>query len=160
MTTLLSVCRPAAEQKLPASTFAQRLGYTPDAKLPPGLPISHEGALSWRAPFATAEVHVVSGAMPEPAQESACLVALYGDAAPGLEEALQTRLTAPDLAFQRDAAQSFTTDRYVVTHYDSHWGYLVRNVMALRPLKPMTAAPTFSIIAYRVDYSWLKSTSP
>ena len=162
MAALMQVCRPAAEQNLSASTFAERLGYAPDLMLPPGLPISHDGAQSWRVPVKAGElgeVHVVSGAMPEPAQQSACMVAIYGDPVLGLDQALQARLTAPDLGFERDAAQSFTTDKYRLTHYDSHWDYLVRNVMALRPVTPGPGAPSFSIIAYRVDYSWLKSTS-
>ena len=160
MTALMEVCRPAAQQDLPASTFAARLGYAADAELPPGLPISRVGAQSWRVPMVAGEVHVVSGAMPEPAQRSACMVAVYNDPVPGLDQALNARLTAPDVGFERDSAQSFTTDKYRLTHYDSHWDYLVRNVMTLRPVKPRPGSPSFSIIAYRVDYSWLKSTSP
>jgi hypothetical protein len=156
---LLDVCRPAAEQNLSADVFAKRAGYAPDAVLPPGLPIIHEGARSWRVPSAVGEVHVISGAIPEPAQKSACMVAVYGDPLPGYEDLLTKTLTAPDIGFERDAKQSFTTDRYQITHYDDHTGYLVRNVMVARALAPTIDHPTLTVVTYRVDYSWLKSVS-
>jgi hypothetical protein len=104
-------------------------------------------------------VHVISGAIPEPAQASACFVAIYGDPATDFETALTARLIAPDVGFERDAKQSFTTDRFQITHYDSSQGYLVRNVMVVRPLTQTPDHPTLSIITYRVDYSWLRSIS-
>ena len=156
---LLNVCRPAAEQNLPAGVFAEKLAYVAQADLPPGLPIIHEGAKSWKVITSPGQVYVISGAIPEPAQKSACMVAIYGDPATGFEDTLTTRLTAPDLGFERDAKQSFTTDRYQITHYDDHIGYLVRNVLVARALSPTPDHPTLTVVTYRVDYSWLKSVS-
>lgn len=156
---LLNVCRPAAEQNLPASGFAEKLAYVPEAELPPGLPIIHEGARSWRVIASSGQVHVISGAIPEPAQKSACMVAIYGDPAVGFEDIVTAQLTAPDIGFERDAKQSFTTDRYQITHYDDHTGYLVRNVMVVRALTSTPDHPTLTVVTYRVDYSWLKSVS-
>ncbi|MHB8286093.1 MAG: hypothetical protein ACYDD1_15645 [Caulobacteraceae bacterium] len=156
---LLNVCRPAAEQNLPAGVFAEKLAYVAQPDLPPGLPIIHEGAKSWKVITSPGEVYVISGAIPEPAQKSACMVAIYGDPATGFEDVLTARLTAPDLGFERDAKQSFTTDRYQITHYDDHLGYLVRNVMVARALTPTPDHPTLTVVTYRVDYSWLKSVS-
>ncbi len=87
------------------------------------------------------------------------MVAIYGDPATGFETTLTARLIAPDVGFERDAKQSFTTDRFQITHYDNSQGYLVRNVMAVRPLATTPDHPTLSIITYRVDYSWLRSIS-
>ncbi len=158
MNALFDVCRQAALQNLKPDVFASRLGYAPET-VPAGLPMVQDGALSWRAPSSTGEVHVISGAIPEPAQASACFVAIYGDPATDFETALTARLIAPDVGFERDAKQSFTTDRFQITHYDSSQGYLVRNVMVVRPLTQTPDHPTLSIITYRVDYSWLRSIS-
>jgi len=158
MAALFDVCRQAAIQNLTPGVFAERLGYAREP-LPPGLPMVQDGALSWRVPSSTGEVHVLSGAIPEPAQASACVVAIYGDPATDFETALTGRLIAPDVGFERDAKQSFTTDRFRITHYDNSQGYLVRNVMAVRPLAETPDHPTLSIITYRVDYSWLRSIS-
>jgi len=158
MKALFDVCRQAAIQNLTPQAFAERLGYAREP-VPAGLPMVKDGALSWRVPSTTGEVHVLSGAIPEPAQASACFVAIYGDPATDFETALTARLTAPDIGFERDAKQSFTTDRFQVTHYDSSQGYLVRNVMSVRPLTATPDHPTLSIITYRVDYSWLRSIS-
>jgi hypothetical protein len=158
MKALFEVCREAALQNLKPDAFAERLGYAREA-VPPGLPMVQAGAMSWRAPSSTGEVHVISGAIPEPAQASACLVAIYGDPAMDFEAALTARLIAPDVGFERDAKQSFTTDRFQITHYDNSQGYLVRNVMAVRPLTATPDHPSLSIITYRVDYSWLRSIS-
>ncbi len=159
MTALLSVCRPAAVQDQPASVFAERLGYAPDAQLPPGLPLVAEGARSWRAPAPVGEIHVISGAVGDPAQKGACMVAVYGDPVVGLESRLTARLTQSDIGFKRDAQENFKTDRFVMTHYEDHQGYLARNVMVARALTPTADHPTLTIIAYRVDYSWLRSAS-
>jgi len=158
MNALFDVCRKAAVENLTPGVFASRLGYAQEP-VPPGLPMVQAGASSWRVPSSTGEVHVISGAIPEPAQASACLVAIYGDPATDFETALTARLIAPDVGFERDAKQSFTTDRFQITHYDSSQGYLVRNVMAVRPLAATPDHPTLSIISYRVDYSWLRSIS-
>jgi hypothetical protein len=158
MTALFDVCRQAAIQNSTPQVFANRLGYVRES-VPPGLPMVQEGALSWRVPSSTGEVHVLSGAIPEPAQASACFVAIYGDPATDFETTLTERLAAPDVGFERDAKQSFTTDRFQITHYDSSQGYLVRNVMVVRPLATSPDHPTLSIITYRVDYSWLRSIS-
>jgi hypothetical protein len=158
MKALFDVCRQAALQNLTPDAFAARLGYVPEA-LPPGLPMVQAGSRSWRVPSSTGEVHVISGAIPEPAQASACLVAIYGDLATDFETGLTARLIAPDVGFELDAKQSFTTDRFKLTHYDSSQGYLVRNVMVVRPLTATPDHPTLSIITYRVDYSWLRSIS-
>jgi len=158
MKALFDVCRQAALQNLTPDAFAAQLGYAPEA-LPPGLPMAQSGSRSWRVPSATGEVHVISGAIPEPAQASACLVAIYGDPATDFETTLTGRLTAPDVGFERDAKQSFTTDRFKITHYDNSQGYLVRNVMVVRPVTETPDHPTLSIITYRVDYSWLRSIS-
>jgi hypothetical protein len=158
MKALFDVCRQAAIQNLTPDTFAARLGYAREP-VPPGLPMVQEGSLSWRVPSSTGEVHVISGAIPEPAQASACLVAIYGDPATDFETALTARLIAPDVGFERDAKQSFTTDRFQITHYDNSQGYLVRNVMVVRPVTATPDHPTLSIITYRVDYSWLRSIS-
>ncbi len=159
MAALLDVCRPAAVQDLPASVFAERLGYAPDAALPPGLPLVNEGAKSWRAPAPVGEVHVISGAIGSPAQPSACMVAVYGDAIAGFEDRLTARITQPDIGFERDAHETFKTDRFLVTHYENHQGYLARNVLVARALRPTPDHPTLTITAYRVDYSWLRSAS-
>jgi hypothetical protein len=158
MKALFDVCREAAIQNLTPAVFATRLGYAPEP-VPAGLPMVQAGALSWRVPSSTGEVHVISGAIPEPAQASACLVSIYGDPAMDFETGLTARLIAPDVGFERDAKQSFTTDRFQITHYDSSQGYLVRNVMVVRPLTATPDHPTLSIITYRVDYSWLRSIS-
>jgi hypothetical protein len=158
MKALFDVCRQAALQNLKPGVFAERLGYTPEA-VPAGLPMVQDGAVSWRVPSSTGEVHVLSGAIPEPAQASACVVAIYGDPAADFETALTERLAAPDVGFERDAKQSFKTDRFQITHYDASEGYLVRNVMAVRALTATADHPTLSIITYRVDYSWLRSIS-
>jgi hypothetical protein len=158
MSALFDVCRQAALQNLTPADLAGRLGYAAEP-LPPGLPMVQAGSLSWRVPSSTGEVHVISGAIPEPAQASACLVAIYGDPATDFETALTARLIAPDVGFERDAKQSFTTDRFQITHYDNSQGYLVRNVMVVRPLTTTPDHPTLSIITYRVDYSWLRSIS-
>jgi len=158
MKALFEVCRQAALQNSTPDAFAERLGYAREA-VPPGLPMVQAGAVSWRVPSSTGEVHVLSGAIPEPAQASACLVAIYGDPATDFETGLTARLSAPDVGFERDAKQSFTTDRFQITHYDSSQGYLVRNVMVVRPLTATPDHPTLSIITYRVDYSWLRSIS-
>jgi hypothetical protein len=158
MKALFDVCREAAVQNTTPEVFATRLGYAREPA-PQGLPMAREGALSWRVPSSTGEVHVLSGAIPEPAQASACLVAIYGDPATDFETTLTARLAAPDVGFERDDKQSFTTDRFQVTHYDSSQGYLVRNVMVVRPLTTSPDHPTLSIITYRVDYSWLRSIS-
>jgi hypothetical protein len=83
----------------------------------------------------------------------------HGDPAADFETALTERLAAPDVGFERDAKQSFKTDRFQITHYDASEGYLVRNVMAVRALTATADHPTLSIITYRVDYSWLRSIS-
>jgi len=158
MKALFEVCRQAALQNSTPDAFAERLGYAREA-VPQGLPMVQAGAVSWRVPSSTGEVHVLSGAIPEPAQASACLVAIYGDPATDFETGLTDRLSAPDVGFERDAKQSFTTDRFQITHYDSSQGYLVRNVMVVRPLTATPDHPTLSIITYRVDYSWLRSIS-
>jgi len=158
MKALFEVCRQAALQNLTPATFAERLGYQREPA-PPGLPMVQAGAVSWRVPSSTGEVHVLSGAIPEPAQASACLVAIYGDPAADFETGLTARLIAPEVGFERDNKQSFTTDRFQITHYDSSQGYLVRNVMVVRPLAATPDHPTLSIITYRVDYSWLRSIS-
>ncbi len=158
MGALFQVCRQAAIQDASPSVFAEKLGYAPEP-VPPGLPMAQDGAKSWRAPSSTGQVHVISGAIPEPAQASACLVAIYGDPATDFEAALTARITAPDVGFERDAKQSFTTDRFQITHYDSSQGYLVRNVMVVRPLTATPDHPTLSVITYLVDYSWLRSIS-
>jgi hypothetical protein len=158
MNALFDVCRQAAIENVTPGVFAGRLGYAQEP-VPPGLPMVQAGAMSWRVPSSTGEVHVISGAIPEPAQASACLVAIYGDPATDFETALTARLIVPDVGFERDAKQSFTTDRFQITHYDSSQGYLVRNVMAVRPLAATPDHPTLSIISYRVDYSWLRSIS-
>ncbi len=158
MGALFQVCRQAALQNSPPDAFADRLGYVREP-VPTGLPMTQAGALSWRVPSSTGQVHVLSGVMPEPAQASACFVAIYGDPATDFETTLTARLIAPDVGFERDAKQSFTTDRFQITHYDSSQGYLVRNVMAVRSLNVTPDHPTLSIITYRVDYSWLRSIS-
>ncbi len=158
MKALFDVCRQAALDNSTPQLLAERLGYAPEP-VPAGLPLVRDGALSWRVPSATGEVHVLSGAIPEPAQASACFVAIYGDPATDFEAALTARLAAPDVGFERDAKQSFTTDRFEVTHYDNSVGYLVRNVMVVRPVTATPDHPTLSIITYRVDYSWLRSIS-
>jgi hypothetical protein len=158
MKALFEVCREAALQNSKPDAFAERLGYAREA-VPPGLPMVQAGSMSWRAPSSTGEVHVISGAIPEPAQASACLVAIYEDPATDFETTLTARLIAPDVGFERDDKQSFTTDRFQITHYDSSQGYLVRNVMVVRPLTATPDHPTLSIITYRVDYSWLRSIS-
>jgi hypothetical protein len=158
MKALFEVCRQAALKISTPDAFAERLGYVREP-LPPGLPMVQAGSVSWRVPSSTGEVHVISGAIPEPAQASACLVAIYGDPATDFETSLTARLIAPDVGFERDAKQSFTTDRFKITHYDSSQGYLVRNVMVVRPLTETPDHPTLSIITYRVDYSWLRSIS-
>jgi hypothetical protein len=158
MGALFQVCREAALQNSTPDAFAERLGYVREP-VPAGLPMVQAGAASWRVPSSTGEVHVLSGAIPEPAQASACFVAIYGDPATDFETALTARLIAPDVGFERDSKQSFTTDRFQITHYDSSQGYLVRNVMAVRALTATPDHPTLSIITYRVDYSWLRSIS-
>jgi len=158
MNALFEVCRQAALQNATPDAFAEQLGYAREP-LPPGLPMVQAGSTSWRVPSSTGEVHVISGAIPEPAQASACLVAIYGDPATDFETGLTARLIAPEVGFERDAKQSFTTDRFKITHYDSSQGYLVRNVMVVRPLTETPDHPTLSIITYRVDYSWLRSIS-
>jgi hypothetical protein len=158
MGALFQVCRQAALQNSTPAAFAEHLGYRQEP-VPAGLPMVQAGAVSWRVPSSTGQVHVLSGAMPEPAQASACFVAIYGDPATDFETALTARLIAPDVGFERDAKQSFTTDRFQITHYDSSQGYLVRNVMAVRSLNVTPDHPTLSIITYRVDYSWLRSIS-
>jgi len=158
MTALFAVCRQAALHNSTPDVFAERLGYAKEA-VPPGLPMVQDGAQSWRVPSSTGVVHVLSGAIPEPAQASACFVAIYADPATAFETTLTARLSAPDIGFERDAKQSFTTDRFQITHYDSSQGYLVRNVMVVRPLAATPDHPTLSIITYRVDYSWLRSIS-
>jgi len=158
MNALFDVCRHAAVENVTPGVFAGRLGYAQEP-VPPGLPMVQAGAMSWRVPSSTGEVHVISGAIPEPAQASACLVAIYRDPATDFETALTARLIVPDVGFERDAKQSFTTDRFQITHYDSSQGYLVRNVMAVRPLTTTPDHPNLSIITYRVDYSWLRSIS-
>ena len=159
MGALMGVCRPAAVANQPASVFAEKLGYARDAALPPGLPLVNEGAKSWRAPSPAGEVHVISGAIGSPAQQGACMVAVYGDPAPGLEARLTARITQPDIGFERDAQENFKTDRFLVTHYEDHQGYLARNVLVARALTPTPDHPTLTITAYRVDYSWLRSAS-
>ena len=159
MSALLTVCKPAAERQIPLQIVAQQAGYAKEAALPPGLPIVRKDAQSWRVPSSAGEVHLVSGAIPEPAQASACMVAVYGDPVIGLEEAIAKRVTAPDLQFELDPQQSFSTSQYRVAHYTGQRGYLSRNVMVVRPVTPSSVHPTLSIIAFRVDYSWLKSIS-
>jgi hypothetical protein len=158
MSVIFSVCREAAVQGKPPAVFAEQLGLEAEP-VPRGVVIAKEGTKSWRVPSSTGEVYVLSGAIPEPAQPSACVVAIYGDPMTGFEDALTTRITEAGVGFERDAKQSFTTDRFRVTHYDSSQGYLVRNVMAVRPLVMTPDHPSLSIISYRVDYSWLKSIS-
>ncbi|MGC1300773.1 MAG: hypothetical protein WA840_00230, partial [Caulobacteraceae bacterium] len=159
MTALLTVCKPAAEQQLALDVVADQSGYAKEAAPPPGLPIVRAQSRSWRVPSASGEVHLVAGAVPEPAQSSACMVAAYGDPMTGFEATIGKRLTAPDLGFQLDPQQSFTTAQYHVDHYTAQQGYLSRNIMVIRPLAVSPDHPTLSVIAYRVDYSWLKSIS-
>jgi hypothetical protein len=159
MTALLTVCKPAAERQLALDVVADQAGYAREAGPPAGLPIMRAGARSWKAPSASGEVHLVAGEVPEPAQASACMVAVYGDPMDGFEALIGHRLTAPDLRFELDPQQSFTTAQYHVDHYTAQQGYLSRNVMVIRPVAPSADHPTLSVIAYRVDYSWLKSIS-
>jgi hypothetical protein len=159
MQALLTVCKPAAERQLPLEVVAGQSGYAKEDAPPTGLPIARAGAQSWRVPSSAGEVHLVSGEVPEPAQASACMVAVFGDPADGFEKAFDTRVTAADLKFERDPAQSFSSAAFHVEHYTAQRGYLSRNIMVIRPLTATADHPTLTVIAYRVDYSWLKSIS-
>jgi hypothetical protein len=159
MTALLTVCKPAAERQLTLDVVADQAGYAREAAPPAGLTIMREGARSWKVPSVSGVVHLVAGEVPEPAQASACMVAVYGDPMDGFEALISRRLTAPDLGFERDPQQSFTTGQYHVDHYTAQQGYLSRNILVIRPVAPSLDHPTLSVIAYRVDYSWLKSIS-
>jgi hypothetical protein len=159
MQALLTVCKPAAERQLPLEVVAQQSGYAKEDMPPTGLPIARAEAQSWRVPSSAGEVHLVAGEVPEPAQASACMVAVYGDPAEGFEKAFDTRVTAADLKFALDPAQSISSAAFHVDHYVAKRGYLVRNLMVIRPLTPSADHPTLTVIAYRVDYSWLKSIS-
>jgi hypothetical protein len=156
---LLTVCKPAAERQLSADVVADKAGYAREPSLPKGLPIAGPNAHSWRVPSATGQVYLISGAVPEPAQVSACMVAIYGDPATGFESLVGRRLAMPDLKFTLDPQQSITSAQYKVDHYVGQRGFLNRNVLVVRPLKAAPDHPTISVIAYRVDYSWLKSIS-
>jgi hypothetical protein len=159
MGALLTVCKPAAERQLALDVVADQAGYVREAALPAGLPIVREQSRSWRVPSDTGEVHIIAGAIPEPAQASACMVAVYGDPMTGFEDDVTKRITAADLGFALDPQQSFTTAQYHVDHYTAQRGYLSRNIMVIRPVSVEPGHPTLSVIAYRVDYSWLRSIS-
>ncbi len=157
MQALLTVCKPAAERQLPLEVVAGQSGYAKEDAPPTGLPIARSEAQSWRVPSSAGEVHLVSGEVPEPAQASACMVAVYGDPADGFEKAFAQR--APELKFALDPGQSVSTAAFHVDHYVAQRGYLSRNIMVIRPLVVSADHPTLTVIAYRVDYSWLKSIS-
>ena len=153
LSTLQAVCRPSTEANVTPEVSATRLGY-PSVAVPPNLPTG-KPLRAWLAPSpGPGKIYVLDGGLPDSAQ-AGCIVAVYGEALPTVEGAIQAALVADKAGFLPNPTLSVAGPRQSVAKFDRRKGDVVTSIMVIQTVRPVSDAPSVIVAVSRVDYGWM-----